>query len=488
MSIKRKFVQSAFWMIAGTSFSQIFAFLIFVVLSRLLTPNEFGIVAFATIFIELSRPIVTAGVPDALIRHKTWDQSLASTGFWLNLGMSLAICLLCILAGVPLLGLSHYAGIGPVFAALAATLVVDSPRSVLEAKLRRDFAYRILISRSAIASAVGGVTGVTLAFLGWGVWALVASSVTNSILYGALIWYHVRWLPSLAFSRGHALYLGRFSSGLVGAQLLAGFNGQVAGLVIGVALGPAPLALYRAGNRLLSLVTALAIMPLQKVALTAFASVQDKTSIPNIYLRLTSACALVACPIFIGAGAIAQDLTVLCLGRKWMDSGPVMTWGAFVVGAAVLNYFFTPSLTAAGNTRYSFVYYASAVTGNALFAFFAAPFGVVAVMASQTLRAYVGLPFPLMLLKRGIGLSPIAAVSGVAPAFLCSLAMGGILILLRAYWLQDFTLLGRILVLVPVGAALYVLFMLLFGRPSLAANYGELRPLLPNSLRVNLPL
>jgi PST family polysaccharide transporter len=488
MSTKRKFVHSAFWMIAGTSFNQIFAFLIFAVLSRLLRPSEFGIVAFAAIFIELSRPIVTAGVPDALIRHATWDQSLASTGFWLNLGMSFVICLMCILGGVPLLRLFNYAGIGPVFAVLASTLVVDSVRIVLEAKLRREFAYKTLTSQNAIASTVGGVMGVALAFLGWGVWALVASSVITSVLCAGLIWYRVRWLPSFTFSRAEARYLGRFSSGLIGAQLLAVFNGQVAGLVIGVALGPAPLALYRAGNRMLILVTALAIMPLQKVALTAFASLRDKSSVSKIYLRLTSACALIACPIFIGAGAIAQDFTVLCLGRKWADSGPVMTWAALVVGAAVLNYFFTPSLTAMGNTRYSFSYYVAAVIGNALFAFLAAPFGMIAVMASQTLRAYISLPFPLLLLKRGIGLSPIAAVRGVAPAFLCSLAMGGALMLLRTYWMQDFTSLDRILVLVPLGAVLYGLLMLVFGRSSLAANYAELRPLLPNSLRANLPL
>src|SRR4051812_28367453 len=128
MSTKRKMAMGTLWGMIGTSFNQIFSFLIFVLLARLLTPTEFGVVGLATIFIEMSRQFISGGIPDALIRQREWNQSLASTAFWLNMALALGVCAICIGVGAPALSAFGYAGIGPVFAILSLTLLVDAAR------------------------------------------------------------------------------------------------------------------------------------------------------------------------------------------------------------------------------------------------------------------------------------------------------------------------------------------------------------------------
>lgn len=487
MTTKHKLMSSAVWIAAGSSFNQIFGFIIFVILARLLTPTQFGVVAFASIFIDMSRQFISVGIPDALIRHNDWDQSLASTALWMNLAVSTLICLVCVAVGAPVLSAIGYEGIGPVLAVLALSLIIDASRTVLEAKMRRDFAFKAITYRNTIASVLAGILGVVMAFMGAGVWALVANRLAASALSTALTWGVVRWVPSLTFSRENARYLAKFATGLVGAQALSLLNGQIAPLIVGFFLGPASLAIYRAGYRILGMVTQLTIMPLQSAALSAFSKIKDKDSLPHAYLRLTAACSLVSCPVFIGTGAIAPDFIVLTLGAKWQEAGWIMMMGSFVTGAAVLSYFFTPVLTAAGNTKYSFYYFASAVVGNTAFALATVPFGLMAVAASQTLRAYVSAPVPLLFLRKAIGLRPMDAINGIAAPFCASLAMGGILIALRQFLLMDLPPVARLAIMLALGPCLYAGFMLTLGRKFLAKSMSELKSILPASLRARIP-
>src|SRR5262245_40335573 len=131
MSIKRKFARGAFWLMLGTSFQSLAQFVIFVILARVLTPAEFGTVAFASIFIDVSRIFVSAGTSDALIRRPEWDEDFASTAFWINLGMALVVCAAFILIAGPLLAASGYEGIQPILVVLSLTLQLGPLNLVL---------------------------------------------------------------------------------------------------------------------------------------------------------------------------------------------------------------------------------------------------------------------------------------------------------------------------------------------------------------------
>lgn len=470
-------------MVLGTLFNQASGFLVFIALSRILSPVEFGLVAFATLFIDLARPVLTGGISDAVVNEKEWTEIFVSTAFWLNALVGVTGALLLVILGLPLTSASGHDAVGPILVVLAISLLLESLSSIPTAILRRDFRYKQMTKRIAYTSILGGVAGIAAAYAGWGVWALVVQRIISTGTGLLFLWLSARWFPQLKFDGAIARRIAKFASGMVSAQLLSNLNGQAAGLVVGFAIGPTALALFRAGNRILLLVTQLTITPIQRVALTAFSRAQSRENVPTIYKRLTGASALIACPAFIGLGAMSYDLVYVLLGEKWIESSNVMMISSLVIGVQVINYFFTPSLAAIGNTKGSVYYFASALIGNTIFGLIAAPFGLLAVVISQTFRGYLGLPISLAILKKELSLPPRELIAEVYASFLASLFMGAVLLALREFVLMNWSPLMRLVVLVPGGAILFLGAMALFGKKSLRKNYSELKPLLPKRLK-----
>lgn len=487
MSLKKQLTTSSIWTVAASLLNNLSSFVVFVVLARLLAPGEFGIVAFATVFIEIGRTLVVAGISDALVQRAEWDQAVASTAFWLNLAAGVVIALLLALAGAGI-GAAGGGTFAAVLSVLALSLVLEGATAVHVAKLRRDFRYKQLATRGMIGRLASGAIGVALAYAGWGVWALVWSGLLGSLFYSAVIWQVSDFHPQRTFSRDHARAMMPFAAGQLGTQLLSQGNAQAGALVIGALLGPAAIAQFRVGQRALGIIVSLVISPLQQTALSAFSRLQGREDgIGPAYLRLTRACALVSCPTLFGLAAVAPDFVALVFGPQWHIAGSVMIALCLFAGPATLNYFQNPALSAAGRSDLSFWATLSGFVGNLLSALITIPFGVIWVAAGQTARAHLTLPINLHFVRRGIGVPWQDALGNIAAPYLCAAAMFAGVTLLRIEALSAFATTSRLALCVVAGGVLYVGFLLVFARGFLRANWAELRPLLPSAVRRRLP-
>jgi len=466
-------------MIGQAVFNNLSSMVVFIALARLLTPQQFGIVAFATIFIDLGRVIVAAGIPDALIQRVEWDDDVASTAFWTNLSIGLALCAILSLVGAPLAASLYDPTFSLVLAALSLSLLIDGSTAVHGAKLRREFRYKTLAARGMLANTISGIAGVALAYAGWGVWALVASRLFAASIGAVLIWTSTKWRPRLTFAASHVRGFLAFSLHLLGTQLLAVSNSQIVGLVIGAVLGPAALAQYRVGTRALNMLVSMVITPLQSAATSAFSRMQDTEGrIGAAYFRLTRTCSLVACPVFLGAAAVGPDFVHLVFGKQWGTAGQIMAINGLVVGPVVIMYFFTPALASMGKSALALQSGIAASAGNLIAASIAAPFGVLAVTAAQTLRAYITLPFSLRLLKRGLSIGPVAMIKTIMPALTAAAIMAAILAILQRTVLLEMSPLERILIMVAVGVPLYFVGLFVIDRRTIADSAREFAPLL----------
>jgi O-antigen/teichoic acid export membrane protein len=486
MSLKRKFASGAAWNVAGMSFDQLASFVIFVTLSRILSPKEFGLVALASIFVEMARPIVARGASDALIQRSEWNDVAASTAFWMNLLLCCVVAVLILAVGALfMLGIvgssaDQYEGLGLILVVITGTLILDSMTPIPMAKLRRDFANRQIVFISAISTIVTGTAGILLAVMGWGIWALVIQRVLWSSLTLSLTFVQARWRPRLVFDRLEGRRIAGFMTGLTSSQLLSSLNGEIPGLLVGYGIGPVPLAHFRAASRMLTMVTQFLISPVQQMSLIAFSQLRDKRAeLPRAFERVTGACAIVACPVFMGLGAIAPDLVAVLFGAKWAESAVVLRIGSLIVGVLVINYFLTSALASLGKTRNSALFYAFMVASNSLFGLLALPWGLVGVVLSQIFVGYLEIPIALTILKRDASIRPLGVLSRVITPFLCSLGMAAIVILVENYPLRHWLPLYRLLVLVPLGCVLYGAFMFVFARPLVATNVAELEAIVP---------
>jgi O-antigen/teichoic acid export membrane protein len=476
-------LSSSLWSIAGTGATMLSSFVVFALMARLLQPIDFGLVAFAAVFIELTRGLMYGGIPEALIQRKEWDETAASTAFWMNLGSGVVFAVAVVSIATPLAYLYGSTSLADIFLFLSASLVIDSVYCVHVAKLRRDFGYKVLAIRNVVTSFLSGIVGVAMAFAGFGVWALVAQRLTAAALYAIVILATVRWMPKLVFSKSECARLFAFGINLMGAGFLGQLNARVADLVVGVVLGPVALAFFRVGARALNFLVSLTIRPLQQTALSAFSRLRDGPAIGSAYLRLTRATALVSFPVFLGAASTAPDFVMVCFGRQWEASGPIMAAMALVVAPATLLYFTPPALAALGRTRLMLVSNLAVLVLNVIVALATVNFGAVAVAAGQSARAHVTAPLALSMLRRGVGLPIGQSLRSIVEPAIAAALMGATVVVARLYVLEDLSPLPRLAICVVLGAVGYACLLLTVARRHTAEAMLELAPHLPAGIR-----
>lgn len=477
----KKMAISSAWSVGAAAFNNISTLIVFVALARLLTPEQFGIVAFATVFVEFSRALVQAGFPDALIQQADWDDEVATSAFWVNLLIGFAFCLIAVVC-VPLLSYYYDRTFALVLVSLSTLLIIEGATAVHVAKLRREFQHKVIARRSVAANIVSGVLGVSLAFAGWGVWAMVVSRLLAALGTSIILWSSAQFRPGRRMSLDHVRMLSGFAKNLLAAQMLNQVASQVPAFLIGGMLGPAAIAQFRVGTRSLQLLTSLAISPIQSASISVLArQAHDPNAIVRSYLRLTRSTALIACPVLLGLAAVAPDLVSVVFGPQWVPAGYVLIVMCLSAGAMSLGFFEAPTLIASGRSDLTFKTSLAGAIGDVIMSSIAiaAGTGPIGVAVAMSLRGHLTMPYALGLIKQAIGVPRRVAVIGLLPAYLGAAAMAGVVTLLRVFLLADVDPLLRLLISIVVGALVYPFVMLVCAPSFLRNNIADVAPLLP---------
>jgi PST family polysaccharide transporter len=450
--------------------------LVFVIIARHLSPTEFGLVAFAAIFTDLTRALALSGIPQALVRDPIWDDNRASTAFWLNFGLSLILAVL-LAAGVgTALEWGYGRHMGIIVAALSITFVVEASSSVHEARLQREFGYRVLANRLLVGTIAGGVVGVAMAVGGFGIWALVGSRIANSVVQAALLWITVPWRPSRHYSSGEARPLVNYALHLGSSAIIGKLNNRIPELLLGIIAGLAPVGLYRVGSRAVFMIQDAVISPLQSTTLTAFSRAQEKDGLVSAYTRIVKLCGLLAFPVYGGAAVIATDFTSLVFGSQWHLAGQVMSALAAAGAASALLSFTQPALVAVGWTRLVLLNNLATFAIALVLTLALSKWGAVAVAWGYCVRAYLSVPLSLVLLRRAVGINVAEISRGLVPSFLSACAMAAVLWLAHEVALQTVAPLLRMSIMIGMGALLYPLFLYILGPKLVRGTLSEFAP------------
>jgi len=478
MNLKKQFITGSLWVVVGRGSSNAMSFVVFAVIARFLGPADFGLVAFAAIFIDLSRALALSGIPQALIRGETWDQRTASTAFWLNIACSALLALIVSAAVGPVLGHFYGPQIMAVIAALSLTFVIESLSSVHEANLQRSFGYRALANRTLVGTLGGGVVGVAMAVSGFGVWALVGSRLASSTIQAVTLWTTVKWSPSMTFSRSEAKSLMSYGAHLGSSAIVGKLNLKTAEIVIGIFSNTVGVGLYRVGSRTVTMINDVVVAPLQATALTALSRANERGNLANAYLRIIKSCGLLAFPVYFGTAMIAPDFTTLFFGEKWASTGQIMSMLAIGGAASTILAFTHPALVAVGRTRFVFWNSLLNLGINVALALATVHWGATAVAFGYSVRAYIAIPFALAFLHKAIDVDFMKAMQAVFPTFLAATVMAGVLYLMREHLLTGFHPLPRMLLMVAAGGVLYAVALFAIGRKFVLEIKDEVMPLL----------
>lgn len=336
-ALGRRAASGVLWLAANRWAVRASGFVTLMVLTRQLSPAEFGVVAAAMAVIPLVYLLSDLGFSTYLLQADDVDQESLSTAFWTSVAAA-ALLSVGLVATAPLLASAFQS---PDLAQVLRVLVLAAVPTVLAgvplALLRRRLDFRSVALQSLVAALLGQIVAVVLALRGGGVWALVHQVVVTQSVIALLAWRGSGWRPSLQVSRLRLRRMVVFGVWVTGYDVLATVRAVVESWIVSVALGPSALGLLNIAQRLVLVAQELVAGSMVPVSTTVFAKVRESADrLRSAYLKALGLVYAVVSPVMIVIVVTAPALVPLVFGQKWSASvGP--TQALAVAGVITLG-------------------------------------------------------------------------------------------------------------------------------------------------------
>jgi O-antigen/teichoic acid export membrane protein len=295
-----------------------------VVLARLLTPADFGIVAMVTAIVGVADIMRDFGLSSAAIQAKFLNNAERTNLFWVNVGIGCTgavVILLC----TPLIGrLYHQHHLAPIIFSLAWILIVSGVNTQFNAELSRSLRFKALAFADIGAQALGIGAAITVAVLGGGYWAIVVQQIVVAVMTLTFNMSVCRWRPGLPRRSVSITRFFRFGGGVFGTQLIAYATKNIDNVAVGAYWGAGPLGLYSRAYQLLMTPLSQINAPLTRVALPVLSRVQEDDVVFARYLKKAQlvGCYLTA-TVFAMCAALAHPMVAVLFGPKWSGVAPI---------------------------------------------------------------------------------------------------------------------------------------------------------------------
>ena len=321
MFAKRDIKIGIIWRLIEVVGAEFFAFCSFLILTRLLAPEHFGVVALATILILVAQLVLFQGVGEALVQIEDIETSWFSSALWMNVGLATLAALVLITAAPAIAAAFSEPRFAPVLRAIAPLLLIYSVSGILQSKLRRDLKLKGFAFASILATILGAIVAAIMAIKGYEVWSLVGQQWTYALTSTSMFILHARWLPRLTIRKPHIERLAGFSFNTIAAALLRFALRQLDLLFLGLYLPSKQVGLYFLATRILNTVGQLTYYSIQRLGLPVLSRLQNdpvrqQAAIIST-LRLTC---LVCLPIFFGMAMTADLAIPIAFGVEWNGS------------------------------------------------------------------------------------------------------------------------------------------------------------------------
>lgn len=300
-------------------------FIVGVILARLLSPEEYGLIGIIGIFTAIFNIILDSGLSVALIRKNGVTDIDFCTVFWTNLVLSFALTAL-LFWGAPVIGnFFSRPELVPYIHVMSFILVLNALSITQQAILTKRIDFKTQTKISLIAHTSSGIIGIVMAYTGLGVWALVAQQMTSRLFTTLLLWVYNKWWPKLIFSWHSFKDLFSFSWKLLIAQIISTLWSQAYQAVVGKVYSPATLGQYTRARQYGSLVSSSVGDVVLKVSLPVMSSIQNEDErLLRAFRTILKVSMLVSSMLLIGMAACATPLIYVLIGAQWLPCAPMM--------------------------------------------------------------------------------------------------------------------------------------------------------------------
>ena len=306
------------WSVVGKVGNQILIIVLSVVLARLLSPREFGLVSMVAIFTGFASIFQNVGLGAALVQYQNVTEKHRSSVFWVNVGSGLLLTILFVVAS-PLIAMFYGESVlVPITTVLAFQFFFGGLSAVHRTLFQKEVNFKAISLIGVVSTLFGGVTGIVLAWQEYGVWSLVARSLFNQASAALLLWIVSPWNPKFTFSRDALQDLWRFSLNLLGTKTMNFWVRRLDDLLIGRFLGSDSLGIYTKSYGIMMLPLRNVSGVIARVMFPSLSKIQeDIPRVRRIYLRMTGAIALISFPLMLGLFVTVDPFVLGVFGPQW---------------------------------------------------------------------------------------------------------------------------------------------------------------------------
>jgi PST family polysaccharide transporter len=457
MVSKAKAARGVLWSFLEFGGGEGISFAVFLVLARLVAPEDFGVVSLAGVFVALVQVFLNQGFSDAVIQREELTRDHCSTAFWSNVAIA-CVFLVATLLGADLLAAAFgQPQLAPVLRWLSLVFVSTSLISIHQAVFKRELQFFSFAMRALVGITAGGAAGIVMALSGYGVWSLVGQQLVNGAASILVIWTTSAWRPQLRFSRRCFQDMAKFSGNVIGSNLVAFFYKRLDVFLIGFFFSAELLGYYYLVMRLITTMGLLTLSTVQSIVMPVLSRLQnDAHRFREVFATTIQLVHSVWLPVVLGIGLVASPAIGILFGAKWQPSVPIMEIVSLNAFTAVFSFFSGPVLYAAGRPESHLRLSLLQIVLTVAIFLPMTQFGLVGVAISNVLSTALVAPIHLYVLKRDTGIDPKTVLSGCRGATLAGLAMAAAVLILKGEAMATLSSGSALAVLVGIGGLVYL--------------------------------
>lgn len=465
---KKKFISGSIWKVLERFSNRGIALIFSIILTRLLTPNDYGLIALTVVFTNFSDILIDGGFSTALIRKEHIDDEDFTCVLFTSLSIS-ALLYIILFICAPLIA-TYYKEpqLTAILRVIGIIFFIQAFACVRTAIVNRNMQFKLLFLCNLIGTILSGIIGIIAAWMKLGVWALVIQRVLQLFFSNLLLFILVRWKIRFKFSFTRVKDMLGFSSGVVLSSFLNYFSGSIYSLIIGRKYSVESLGYYDKGSQLPTQISLYTFGAMSTVLLPTLSSYQnDLNAFKHIVRKVVSMTAFLITPMMIGLAAISKELTILLFTETWSESIVIMQWNC-------LYYYATPFMLiniqiffALGHSNLrvkSEIIRLIMMICGILFFGYGLNCDVVGLTAVSSFIAVFSAIVTYVMIKNRITYDVKEVLTDIGKSTIVSLIMGFVLLVEDIFFIQIYfdSILISLSIKITTGIAVYLLISKLF--------------------------
>lgn len=431
-SLKNKTIKGVGWSAADAFLGQGVTFIVGLVLARLLSPDEYGLIGICLIFTTVLNGIVDSGFSNALIRKKEVTDEDYNTMFITNMVISIVLYVILFICAPLVSEFFHREELTALVRATGLILFFNALSITQVTILTKEINFKTKTKASFVSAVISGVIGIAMAFMGYGVWALVAQQLSKQLFYTICLWFLNKWCPKFTFYKKSFKYMWGFGWKLLASGILNNVWNQLYQVVIGRFYSPATLGQYTRAQEYAGLCSQNLTTIVQRVTFPVLSELQDdKKKLLVSYRKLVKVSMFVTVICMFALGAMAEPMIFSLIGSQWHQAATFLPFICITMSLYPLHAINLNMLQVQGRSDL-FLYLEIVKKINSLIPIFIGVFvGVYWMLCASIFTGFIAFLLNSWFTGKFLNYSSWQQLKDVLPSYLIAFFIGFIVYLLK---------------------------------------------------------